>query len=175
MRLYQRRGIWYLQFRGKRVSTRCTDKVAADIWAKSYQRRLVVMEAIRSDSVLARQVEKYLRERNERPGYIYGIRSGAEIKIGFTERDPAARVAQVATYRTGAVELVALRRGSRRDEREVHQQLVTAKIRGEWFGAENLLVRRWVKEHRYNGGPIVEGQARQVAGKWALLRRIGKK
>ncbi len=64
---------------------------------------------------------------------IYFVRSGDLIKIGWTTKGVARRLAQLRTG-AGPLELVATAPGSQRDERVLHERLALDRIPStEWF------------------------------------------
>ncbi len=159
MKLYQRGTVWWISYGNKRASTKCADRVAADLWAASYERSRLVILAIDTDKQVRADVEAYFRRRENEPGWVYGIRVGAEIKIGFTSNDPVARVAQVQTHCAGVAELVALLPGTRATERGLHRDFKGARVRGEWFSMQSLQIRQWIDRHMYTSGTLLAASA----------------
>lgn len=154
MKLYLRGKVWWIQYQGKRISTQHTDETAARLWANAYERRGLVLDAIKADPELADQVETYLASRRNANGYVYGIQCGNRVKIGFTRNQPNERVRQVATHAGETPALVALARGTRETEGQAHALLASARIKGEWFEASSRSVQLWVEANRYSSGTI---------------------
>lgn len=150
-RLYLRGNVWWLQAYGRRVSTGCVDKVSAQLWAATHERMHVVITALKTDPLLREAVETYLADaqRAKCKGFIYALKAGAEVKLGFTSKSPARRIRQLQTGQALPLELVALVPGTRLDERQLHARLRAARIRGEWFDANHPDVKAWVSVHEY--------------------------
>jgi integrase len=66
-RLYKRGKVWWFQFRGKRISTRCTDRVAADLVARDVQRRAADPTYRPPDSTsLGKAIRAFVEQQRER-------------------------------------------------------------------------------------------------------------
>jgi hypothetical protein len=68
-------------------------------------------------------------------GYVYFIETehGGYVKIGWAKNSPFERI---ATLQTGCPDLLTVRayfRGSRQDERRMHETFAQWRQRGEWF------------------------------------------
>ena len=73
---------------------------------------------------------------------IYFIQAGdnGPVKIGYTKKDPDARMASLQTGSHDKLKLIGHRSGSTIKERELHQTFDKSRIRGEWFEpTSNLL------------------------------------
>lgn len=73
-------------------------------------------------------------------GYVYFIRVGDHIKIGFSTR-PIDRLNGLQTSNPGRLEIVGTRPGSRKTEAELHERFKDMRVRGEWFQARVPLLR----------------------------------
>jgi len=75
--------------------------------------------------------------------FVYAIRERetGRIKLGIS-RDPSSRVAQLQTGNSSKLELVAVRPAVNRfaDERVIHADAASYRLRGEWFTASALEV-----------------------------------
>lgn len=163
MRLYLRGEIWWIQSHDRRVSTGCSDKVAAQLWALSYERAAIIIDAMKGDAFLREHIERYVDEtrRDRCRGWVYGIQVGNRVKIGFTSRSPIVRLGSLQTGQSVRLHLVAAVRGTRKDERSAHVTLKHARLSGEWFDAEDPKVAAWIQKHRYENNTIFP--ARRVA------------
>lgn len=65
-------------------------------------------------------------------GFVYFLRSGDRLKIGFS-RDPVKRLTALRTSMSHSIETIAVVRGTEREERSLHWQLRTYRRNGEWF------------------------------------------
>jgi hypothetical protein len=72
-------------------------------------------------------------------GYVYFIRGGDAIKIGFS-KEPPSRLPDLQVANPEKLDLIGAVRGTRKDERELHQMFCHLEIRGEWFRAELELI-----------------------------------
>jgi hypothetical protein len=72
------------------------------------------------------------RDMTNESGYVYFLRSGDRIKIGFS-KNPWARASSLLTGLSHGIETMVLVRGSERDERRAHRYCDTYRIQGEWF------------------------------------------
>lgn len=84
----------------------------------------------------------FWRSRLKSPSFVYFIQSGEHgpVKIGFTSRDPHARVCKL---QTGNPEELLLRHvipAERATEKQLHTRFEPARIRLEWFGGDYLPV-----------------------------------
>lgn len=71
-------------------------------------------------------------------GFIYFIRAGDMVKIGFTRSDPRRRVAALQTGNAEHLRLLTYIAGHSKMETELHDLLRDHRVRGEWF--------RWTAE-----------------------------
>ena len=65
-------------------------------------------------------------------GFVYAIQCGEFVKIGFTT-DPPRRVETIATSSPYETRLLAVMRGTVRDERAQHRRFAAWRVKGEWF------------------------------------------
>jgi T5orf172 domain len=70
----------------------------------------------------------------KRPGFIYFLRSGDRIKIGFT-KSPAQRFRKLQTGLARRPDLLVFIAGSFADEHDMHLRLAEHWTEGEWFAA----------------------------------------
>lgn len=72
---------------------------------------------------------------------IYFIRNtdSGYIKVGYTSKDPLARMAYLQVGSAAKLELVGVIDGEREDERALHQALAEHRVAGEWFKPNTLL------------------------------------
>lgn len=155
-RLYQRGRTWWIQTAGRRLTTGCTDEAFAKIWALSFERREAVLDLMREDPLLRESVEAFIDETRaaKQSGHIYGISIGSQVKIGFTCRSPEKRLGQLQTGQSAVMSLIALQDGTREDEQRLHRQFRHARVRGEWFDADDVEVSEWLRKHSwYKRGP----------------------
>ncbi|WAC26308.1 MULTISPECIES: GIY-YIG nuclease family protein [unclassified Ancylobacter] len=72
------------------------------------------------------------KPREGAEGFVYALFTDDAVKVGFS-RDPFSRVANMRTsLSSDVVSLIAVR-GSRSDERRLHEALSEHRTRGEWF------------------------------------------
>ncbi len=64
---------------------------------------------------------------------IYFARSGSYVKVGWTSLDPAARIDALQVGNPVAIELLGTLTADRAGEARIHQALLPAWVRGEWF------------------------------------------
>jgi len=69
------------------------------------------------------------------PGNVYFIRSGARgpVKIGYTRKDPSARLADLQTGSPVRLRLLGFMPGAPADERSLHRRFASLRLLGEWF------------------------------------------
>lgn len=65
---------------------------------------------------------------------------GVDIKIGFSERDPMARLSAMQTGNPRELRLLAFMDGSRSTEAMLHEKFSEFRVRGEWFRPEPYLL-----------------------------------
>lgn len=71
---------------------------------------------------------------------VYFVRAGAVVKVG-TSQDVRARLRTLQTGCPEPLQLLAVMRGGRAEEAEVHRLFDYLRIHGEWFRAEPELMR----------------------------------
>jgi hypothetical protein len=84
-----------------------------------------------------------LKSRQRRPEpeeVVYFLRGGDAIKIGYTT-NMAARQRALETASAVPLELLAAVPGDRREEARLHREWWHLHIRGEWFHADEELLR----------------------------------
>jgi len=98
------------------------------------------MAAIRADRSLVRNVPvKYAPlQRDRAVGYIYFVRMGAFVKIGFTV-DVAARLKAIQTSSPEQIVLLRIESGTMETERAFHHRFRRYKANGEWFALQGWL------------------------------------
>ena len=68
-------------------------------------------------------------------GYVYFLRSGEQIKIGFSA-GPYSRISKLMTGLAYGVSSLGAVAGSKLDERQLHNEFADLRIHGEWFYAK---------------------------------------
>jgi hypothetical protein len=99
---------------------------------------------------------------------VYFIRAGDAIKIGRTT-NLAARFRALATASPVPLELLATVSGGRELEAQLHREWQHLHIRGEWFEADEELLR-FIREQA-DGGPVPEPDPQALA-QMAQFRRV---
>lgn len=74
------------------------------------------------------------------PGLVYFLRQGETIKIGFTRRI-SRRLRNLQTGSAERLQLLGTIPASQTAERRLHQQFAELRLEGEWFRAEEPLLR----------------------------------
>jgi len=72
-------------------------------------------------------------------GYVYFIRTTEAIKIGYTKNTPS-RFSNLQTSNPETLVFLGATRGTKEDERDLHQMFCHLQIRGEWFRVEEELL-----------------------------------
>lgn len=72
-------------------------------------------------------------------GYIYAIRGGDFIKIGYS-RQPMRRLHSLGTGSPDRLDLIGFVPGTKIDEAAIHQRLAPHCHRAEWFRAEGAVL-----------------------------------
>src|SRR5262245_20438799 len=104
---------------------------------------------------------------------VYFIRAGDAIKIGVT-RDVERRLRALATGSAVPLELLPTLPGGRRLEKKLHQRCRRFHVRGEWFKADEALLRH-IREQAA-GGPAPDQDPRgleQIAQLGRVLAALG--
>lgn len=94
------------------------------------------------------------RHERLRGGYIYFLRLGDTVKIGYST-DPFARATTLSVGIPGKIDAFVVVPGTRAIERECHRKFATHRISGEWFRmAEGVRVamERAAKYGRFDPG-----------------------
>jgi hypothetical protein len=80
----------------------------------------------------------------EKAGFVYFLRCAEWLKIGYSN-SPSRRMREIVTRSPYAVTSMAAVRGSRHDEKLIHQALANHRINGEWFSysapAAEIMIR----------------------------------
>lgn len=79
-------------------------------------------------------------------GYIYFIRAGSKVKIGFSTR-PLIRLANLQTSHHEKLEVLGTKPGTKKLEADLHHRFRDFHVRGEWFQAHPLVLE-YFKPHR---------------------------
>lgn len=79
-------------------------------------------------------LERPFRSDGNAVNFVYFLRIGDRIKIGTSSR-PLPRVRALMTGCAGDPDQIVIVRGSRADERRLHERLRVDHVRGEWFAA----------------------------------------
>lgn len=74
------------------------------------------------------------RPRKRQKGFVYFLRAGDFVKIGFTSH-PTGRARELQTGLPGGIDFIVAVSGSREDEQRLHGELSMHHVRGEWFRA----------------------------------------
>ncbi len=98
-----------------------------------------------------RPAPKAPRHTRLRAGYVYFLRIGATIKIGYSA-DPFNRVTDLRTAIAGKVDSFLAVPGTRHDERHFHDQLASYRIEREWFRAHPAVTRAMARAAVYGVG-----------------------
>lgn len=85
-----------------------------------------------TDDDIYNKVDRALRR--SRSGYVYFLRCGEFVKIGYSET-PLDRVAAIAAGSIGDHKLLGLVRGGITMEKQLHQRFKAFRHKGEWFHA----------------------------------------
>jgi hypothetical protein len=109
----------------------------------------MVLDMLRSDPLLRESIEAYLADvkQAKTEGLIYAVRAGDDVKIGFTSRSPRKRLKELQIGHGLPLRLVATKRGTRVDEQTLHWRLRHARVRGEWFNANDPEVAKWLENN----------------------------
>jgi hypothetical protein len=108
-----------------------------------------------------------LRAQRVKRDEVYFIRGGDAIKIGFTH-DVVARLSALQTASSIPLELLATIDGDKAEEARQHHQWRHLHIRGEWFRADEELLR-YIRALAGELAPEPDPQARAQA---AQFRRV---
>jgi len=83
----------------------------------------------------------------QRQGYVYFLRAGNTVKIGFS-RTPKQRLEKLRIDNAFPVFICKLVKGSVATERSFHRRFVEYRIRGEWFDLRGSLAK-YLERHIY--------------------------
>jgi hypothetical protein len=116
------------------------------------------------------------RQRRPQPAeVVYFLRGGDTIKIGYTT-NLAARQRSLETASAVPLELLASVPGDRREEARLHREWWHLHIRGEWFHADEELlryIRVLAGELAPEPDPQAQAQAAQFRRVLATLDQAG--
>jgi len=85
-----------------------------------------------------------LPEDDEQAGYVYVIRSGSHVKIGYTRNDPKSRLSYLQIGSAEKLTLAASIHGSPALEKRLHAHFDDLRTAGEWFREEGALAA-WIQ------------------------------
>lgn len=91
-------------------------------------------------------IDKWSKRRGKLTGWVYFIRCGEFIKIGFST-DPRRRLADIQSHMPHDAELLLAFAASEKVERQLHRKFGAMRHRNEWFRAEQALVTHieWIR------------------------------
>ncbi|MBP2494619.1 hypothetical protein ABID82_005256 [Methylobacterium sp. PvP062] len=75
-----------------------------------------------------------------RSGYVYFLRCGDRIKIGFSKQ-PLSRAGDLATGMPDKPSMIAAFRGTKAEETRLHRRFDAYRRKGEWFTASPLIMK----------------------------------
>lgn len=128
-----------LRLEGDRiVNGRLAEDLERDLAYRQAQAELGRAGGIRSAEV-RRERFGTARPLGSRAGFVYFLRSGEAVKIGFSTR-PAERLAALADSLPGGGEVIGCVPGSEEDELAVHERFSALRLNGEWFRADAELL-----------------------------------
>lgn len=109
-----------------------------EIEAEMKAKRPSPEEELRRERELAAHMRR--REKRKRSGYVYFIRSGDHVKIGFSSNVRS----RLNTIRTACAEdtfVCHVVPGTPRKERVYHKRFAQYRVRGEWFELKGQLAK----------------------------------
>jgi hypothetical protein len=74
----------------------------------------------------------------QQDGYVYFVRIGASVKIGFAT-DVSGRMRNIQTASPDPIHLIKVVRGTREIERGFHQRFARYQMTGEWFALKGAV------------------------------------
>jgi hypothetical protein len=113
-------GAWFTLAECRNFSVEITGQIAA--------RKIEAQRAGRTRPAAEPSPKRLTNE----DGFVYFLRSGARVKIGFS-KNPWMRAATPLTGLPHGVDAMVMVPGSERDERRLHRELEAFRQRGEWF------------------------------------------
>lgn len=125
---------WYVRPPG-RLKTRLPGGPAHPHFQKAYAAALLGESPNR-----ARNIGAVRRARKLGSGFVYFLRVGAHVKIGFS-RNPVARLEAMSTALTEPITSFVLMPGTMAMEKALHQAVESRRTSGEWYRADGLLIR----------------------------------
>jgi len=106
-------------------------------------------------------VERIFADPVEDDGYVYFIRDGEYMKIGYST-DVQQRMKSLITANPRDIELIAVFPGSTKTERELHSAFAYCRHRGEWFHIDPKM---------YDIINVVREQINSVLSGWTAKER----
>lgn len=94
---------------------------------------------VQNGQTLERALEMAESQKRDRSGFVYFIRCGDKVKIGFALNDVGARLKTLQTGSAEPLSLLHYERGSERAERELHRRFAAYRYVREWFRLEGDL------------------------------------
>jgi hypothetical protein len=84
-------------------------------------------------------------DRGAATGFVYFVRTGSFVKIGFTSQNPYARMASLQTGCPIKLKMVGYVFADQELERNLHDELQAYRKEGEWFSLDSFEVRKAVR------------------------------
>lgn len=78
--------------------------------------------------------------RNDKAGYVYFLKVGDRLKIGFSI-NPYGRVATLSTGLARPMDTLLVVRGTVAEEKSLHRRFAAYRRKGEWFDAAPIVMR----------------------------------
>lgn len=79
-------------------------------------------------------------ERRQKQGYVYFLRAGSTVKIGFS-RNLRGRLDKLRNGNSFPVFICKFVKGDRRTEKSFHTRFAEYRVRGEWFDLRGSLAK----------------------------------
>ncbi|UCI23724.1 GIY-YIG nuclease family protein [Mesorhizobium sp. B2-8-5] len=95
-------------------------------------------------------------------GYVYFLRSGDRIKIGFSTT-PLERTSNLRTSMPEDYDLCLILKGTRKDEKRLHSRFGSYRRNGEWFVASRP-IRMTIMRSAMAGHVVHDGDEKQFPG-----------
>lgn len=84
-----------------------------------------------------------MADAGDHTGFVYVIRSGGHVKIGYTRNPPENRMSYLQIGSAEKLSLVASFKGSLALEKQLHAHFDDLRTSGEWFREEGALAA-WI-------------------------------
>lgn len=117
---------WY--FRTRYMKTRLPEGPEAPRFAEAYEEAVARNAALRGEHAIK---PKFTRPA-DRAGYVYFLRCGRRVKIGFSG-DPLARLLSLQTGLPGIIDAFVFVPAFASDERRLHRKFAFHRKAREWF------------------------------------------